>query len=43
MCIEYTLDTKENFMSRTDRKISERVANMRIEYINWIQEKFMSH
>ncbi len=38
MCIEYTLDTKENFMSHTDRKLSERVANMRIEYINWITE-----
>jgi hypothetical protein len=38
MCIEYTLDTKENFMSHTDRKISERVANMLIEYINWITE-----
>ncbi len=45
MRIEYILDTKENFMSHTDRKISERVTNMRIEYINWITEKkfFMSY
>ncbi len=26
----YKLDTKENFMAHTDRKISERVTNMRI-------------
>jgi hypothetical protein len=27
-------------MAHTDRKISERVTNMRIEYMDWTQEKF---
>jgi hypothetical protein len=28
-------------MSYTDRKISERVTNMRIEYMNWTQKKIL--